>query len=447
MPASSARGSYDAAALDRHLARRDADVTDATWKGVPTSYRGPVNAIGRAGLSLRKGNLPLPVAVLKQSAMAVNRQWMSRFLSLSGAVIAPHGKTTMAPRLFQMQLEDGAWGMTAATAQQVAVFVEFGIERVILANQLVGAENIRLVLDILASRPRFDFYCLVDSPENARQLATAVADRGLDRPLQVLVEMGAAGGRTGVRTVGAALELARLIKSLGPALALRGIEAYEGVFGALAPPEKEQRVRAMLEDVRELATLCRDADLFEAGTVILTAGGTEFYDLAGFELSGGVPRRDHLVVIRSGCYLTHDDLAYKRAFQALLRRSPSLKAITPPMTAALEVWAAVQSRPEPGLALATLGKRDISFDFEMPVPLAWLRQGSQAAPEPLPDGHRVLRLNDQHAYLATPHDTPLQVGDQIGFGVAHVCTTFDKWKTLLLVDDAYDVTGAVRTFF
>ncbi len=128
-------------------------------------------------------------------------------------------------------------------------------------------------------------------------------------------------------------------------------------------------------------------------------------------------------------------------------RSETAREVGYPLQAALEVWAAVQSRPEPDLAFATLGKRDVSHDWDMPKPLKWLRPSAMNAPEPLPEGHSVVRLNDQHAYLKIPTQSPLRVGDLVGFGISHVCTTFDKWRCLLVVDDSYRVTGAVRTFF
>ncbi len=38
-------------------------------------------------------------------------------------------------------------------------------------------------------------------------------------------------------------------------------------------------------------------------------------------------------------------------------------------------------------------------------------------------------------------------GDRIGFGLSHPCTAFDKWRTVLLVDDAYCVRDHAHTFF
>ena len=97
--------------------------------------------------------------------------------------------------------------------------------------------------------------------------------------------------------------------------------------------------------------------------------------------------------------------------------------------------------------IAGLGKRDIGEDVARPTPLAWARPGADAAPLPLSEVHRVVRLDDQHAYLDVPAESSLQPGDLIGFGISHPCTTFDKWKLLYIVDDALVVTGSVRTYF
>ena len=56
-------------------------------------------------------------------------------------------------------------------------------------------------------------------------------------------------------------------------------------------------------------------------------------------------------------------------------------------------------------------------------------------------------LNDQHAYLDVPADSLIAVGDLVAFGTPHACTTFDKWRTIVLVDDEYAVQQVVRTYF
>jgi D-serine dehydratase len=107
----------------------------------------------------------------------------------------------------------------------------------------------------------------------------------------------------------------------------------------------------------------------------------------------------------------------------------------------------VQSRPEPQRALLGLGKRDASYDAGLPVPQLWFRQGVHEAPQRVPDGHRVVAMNDQHAYLDLPADSPLAVGDMIGLGISHPCLTFDKWQVIPVVDDSYNIVSAIRTFF
>jgi D-serine dehydratase len=416
-------------------------------KGVPNGVAPfPVEDVGSKGWNLLREDLPLPAAVLKTSAIDHNDQWMKAFLGRSGAVIAPHGKTTMSPALFRRQLDSGAWAITVATVHQLQVCRQMGLDRVILANQLIGRQAIRYVLDELEAHPEFEFYALVDSPAGVAMLAEAAAGRTLKAPINLLLEGGMAGGRSGCRDLEAAMAVARAVKAAGWPLRLVGVEGFEGLFaGSLEQAAADGR--RFVEFLVEIAQACVDEDLMAPGPVILSAGGSMFYDLVAEGFSAARLGRETQVVTRSGCYLTHDSGMYERSFEALLQRSPSLGAIGEGLRPALEVWGYVQSRPEAGKAICTVGRRDISSDVDMPTLLHWRRPGPDEPLRRPGPGHVVTGLNDQHAHLALPADSPLQVGDMVGFGVSHPCTTFDKWRLLYLVDDAYDVTGAVWTFF
>jgi D-serine dehydratase len=179
----------------------------------------------------------------------------------------------------------------------------------------------------------------------------------------------------------------------------------------------------------------------------LSAGGSAFFDLVvkKFAASGlSLPTR---IVLRSGCYLTQDSLMYTAAFQQMQARSASVAGLGTGLLPAIEVWAYVQSRPQEDLAIATLGKRDVSYD-ELPIPIAWFRPGgADDRPRTIPDSHRVTRLSDQHCFVSIATDSPLAVGDMIAFGISHPCLTFDKWRVLHLVDAGYNVTASVRTYF
>jgi D-serine dehydratase len=92
-----------------------------------------------------------------------------------------------------------------------------------------------------------------------------------------------------------------------------------------------------------------------------------------------------------------------------------------------------------------MGRRDLPTDAGPPTPLYRARSGQKA--ERLGDGYRVFETNDQHAFLRVPQDSALAVGDLVGCGVSHPCAAFDRWRTILVVDDDRNVVDAVRTFF
>ena len=419
---------------------------DVCIKGVPaTAAPLRLGDVGKLGWNVLKGDVPLPAAVIKRAALDHNSGWMRRFLEMTDAKIAPHGKTTMAPQLFAKQVADGAWGITVATVGQMMVGRRFGIGRVLLANQLVGRREIETVLQELRRDPAFDFYCLVDSLEGVRRLAEAARNAPPGRPLQVLLEGGFAGGRTGCRSPDEALAVARAVKATEPNLTLRGVEGFEGLLTGATPAEQDAKVAAFIDYLVEIARLCAAEKLFAPGHVILTAGGSAFFDLAATRLHNAVAPAGVEVVIRSGCYLTHDSRSYRDLVARLMERMPAAKSLGDGLKPALEVWAYVQSRPENGRVIATMGKRDVGFDITLPVLEQWSRAG--AHPQRADALGTVVALNDQHAHIEVPADAPFQVGDMLSFGVSHPCTTFDRWQLLYEVDADYNVIDAIRTFF
>ncbi|MGO4736245.1 alanine racemase [Bosea sp. 2KB_26] len=413
---------------------------DGLSKGLPPGMSAlRLGDIGTQGWNILAGDLPLPLAVIRESVLRRNSDWMSAFTAGNGLVIAPHGKTTMAPQLFDLQIADGAWAITVATIQQLQVCRHFGVRRVVLANQPVGRLEIAACLDAVMDEG-FALYCLADSVEGVGLLAEAArrAPPPSGNPLRILVEIGFMGGRTGARSRDEAIAVARAISG-ADGLQLAGFECFEGLHSVAAGADR------LLDDMIGVALAAESEGLLGADPMVLSAGGTSLFDRVGEKLNAASFARPIVKVLRSGCYLTHDSTAYANAFRRIVMET-SLTLPAGGLEPALEVWAYVQSRPERGRSLLTVGKRDISYDAGMPVPLHWFRHG-MSKPEPMPAAHTVLALNDQHCHLGTPEDSPLQVGDMVGFGIGHPCTTFDKWALLMLVDDNYGVRGGVRTFF
>jgi D-serine dehydratase len=278
-------------------------------------------------------------------------------------------------------------------------------------------------------------------------LAQATELRRAKRPIQVLLEGGFEGGRTGSRTTAEAMAVARAVAEAHPWLSLRGIEGYEGIISRQHPDDTTERIKSFLDFLIDLALKCERENLFAPETILLSAGGSSFYDLVVERFTQAGLHQDFLVLTRSGCYLTHDVGSYAQSFQQLLSRSHNAASLGTGLQAALEVWAYVQSRPEPSLVILTMGKRDCSYDSGMPVPLKWYRPAQPGKPQELGSEYVVTALNDQHAYLKIPHDSALRVGDMVACGISHPCTTFDKWRVLMVVNDDYDVLSAYPTFF
>jgi D-serine dehydratase len=411
-------------------------------KGLPITAPLRQGAIGVQGWNVLHADTSFPVAVLKTSALRHNLHWMRAFCERHGVVLAPHGKTTMSPQLFGAQLANGAWGITLANAVQVQVAYRFGVRRVLIANQLVARSDVRSVLQLLHDDPDFECIVLADSLAGVARLSEEVVAHPLTRPLPVLVELGLSGKRAGCRTLDEAMTVARAVEG-APGLQLAGFEGYEGLLSEVAAVE---------EFIGKLCALVLEADdegLFGGPEILISAGGSSYFDLVakGFQRLQGLSRPLR-PVLRSGCYLTSDHGMY----QGPLRELDAREGVAPGegLRPALEIWSVVQSRPEPDLAILTMGKRDASHDAGLPVPLFSHRPGP-GAPHPLPAGCEIVKMNDQHAYLRLPAGDPiidaLAVGDLVGCGISHPCTTFDRWPLLLAVDDDYAVRGALNTFF
>lgn len=401
--------------------------------------------VGRMGWNVLKGDLPFPLAVIRHSALKHNLQWMQSFVDQSGVKLCPHGKTTMSPQLFKLQLDAGAWGITVATGHQLRVCREFGIKRIFYANQLISGRDVEYVCDELKKDPDFEFFSLVDAVEQVALLERVARARFPGRPIQVLIEGGHPGGRAGCRTVEQALEVATAIHAASPYVALRGIEGFEGLLKGDA--EGETKVAGFLDFLLELAGACLDRGLFSPGPLLLTAGGSALYDMVVEKFGTSQVAREYEVVLRSGCYLTHDATMYARHFEDILRRSTLARDMGEGLRPALEIWGLVQSLPEPGKAIINVGKRDCSYDVELPVPSGVFRPSRDLAPSPLPPGYETTMLNDQHAHVRIPEPSILGIGDLVSFAIAHPCTTFDKWRYMHVVDDDYHVVECIRTFF
>ena len=393
--------------------------------------------IARRGWNLLREDLSLPAAVLYEDKVKHNLEWMRRFIEAYDVQLAPHGKTTMAPALFKMQLEAGAWGITLATAHQVRVAHAHGVRRVLMANQLVGRQNMAMIAGLLRD-PEFEFYCLVDSAELVEQLGAYFSQAGAQ--LRVLIELGVIGGRCGVRGDAQLRAVLDALSRWRGAIALSGIEIYEGVL------DSEAAIRDFLRRAVAVTREIAAEKLFQRSPALLTGAGSAWYDVVAEEFTAAKFDLPVEVVLRPGCYITHDAGNYRKAQERILASNPVARQMHEGLVTALHIWAYVQSIPEPEKAIMTMGRRDAAFDSGLPTPALRYRPGD-AAPKPAPPHWTVTKLMDQHAFVQIAPDDDLRVGDMIGFDISHPCLTFDKWRTIVMVNAKYDVVDVIETYF
>ncbi|MFF9675132.1 amino acid deaminase [Streptomyces eurythermus] len=379
------------------------------------------------------GGFTTPVLALSAERLAHNLALMETYTARHGLAFAPHGKTSMAPQLFHRQLEHGAWGITLALPHQVRVARAFGIRRVFLANELVDASALRWLAAELAADPEFRFIAYVDSVRGVELMDAALA--GAARPVDVVIELGAGeAARTGVRTEAEAGEVAAAVAAV-PTLRLVGVAGYEGEV----PKADPERVRSYLRRLVALAAGLDGAGRFgEADEIVVSAGGSAWFDAVA-DVFAGIPAlsRPVLKLLRSGAYVSHDDGHYHRLTP--FGRVPEEGALEP----AFRLWAQVVSRPTPEQAFANAGKRDAAYDLDLPTAQVVRRDGEERPAA----GITVTGLSDQHTWLRTGPEADVEVGDWIGFGLSHPCTSFDKWQLIPVAEADGTVVDYIRTFF
>ncbi|MGW9034711.1 alanine racemase [Streptomyces sp. NPDC055721] len=412
---------------------------DHRFKGLPPDAEGlTVGELAAQRRSLFTGGFTTPVLALSAESVEHNLRLLEVYAERHGLAFAPHGKTSMAPQLFDRQLEHGAWGITAAMPHQARVYRVHGVSRIFLANELVDAVALRWLAAELDADPDFRFVCYVDSVRGVELMDEALRAAGAARPVDVVVELAAgATGRTGVRTEA---ECAAVAAAVAAAATLRlvGVAGYEGTM----PDADADRVREWLHRLVGLAADFDKAGRFDPaiGEIVVSAGGSEWFDAVA-DVFEGIPELSLpvLKLLRSGAYVSHDDGQYRA--RTPFNRIPEEGALQP----AFRLWSQVVSRPTPEQAFTNAGKRDAAHDLHLPE--AQVVRDARTGEVRAAEGVTVTGLSDQHAWLRTAPGADVEVGDWVGMGLSHPCTSFDKWQLIPLVEADGTVVDYIRTYF
>ncbi len=416
------------------LARLAEERVDHRFKGLPPDADGlTVGELAAQRRNLFTDGFATPVLALSAERLEHNLDLMEAYAARHGLAFAPHGKTSMAPQLFERQIEHGAWGITLAVPHQVRVARAFGVRHVFLANELVDPAALRWIAAELAADPEFRLICYVDSVRGVDLMDAAL--RGSARPLDVVVELAAGeGARTGVRTEAECAAVADAVAGTDT-LRLVGVAGYEGEV----PQANPERVRAWLRRLVALAVDFDKAGRFQGlSEIVVSAGGSAWFDAVA-DVFAEIPGLSLpvLKLLRSGAYVSHDDGHYRKLTP--FNRIPEEGALEP----AFRLWTQVVSRPSAEQAFVNAGKRDAAYDLDLPFAQVIRRDGAERPAT----GVSVTALSDQHAWLRTTEEADLEVGDWVGLGLSHPCTSFDKWQLIPLAEADGTVVDYIRTFF
>ncbi|MFD5424659.1 alanine racemase [Streptomyces sp. NPDC127084] len=425
----------------RPLARLADERVDHRFKGLPPDAEGlTVGELAAQRRNLFDGGFTTPVLALSAESLEHNLALLETYAERHCLAFAPHGKTSMAPQLFERQLERGAWGITAAVPHQARVYRAYGVQRIFLANELVDEVALRWFAAELDRDPDFELVCYVDSVRGVELMDQALSAAGDGRrPLDVVVELAAGdGARTGARTEADCTAIAEAVTATRT-LRLVGVAGYEGEVLDATP----ERVRDWLGRLVSLAALLdKDGHFGDAEQIIVSAGGSAWFDTVA-EVFEQLPElsRPVLKLLRSGAYVSHDSGHYQRLTP--FNRVPAEGSLEP----AFRLWSQVVSRPTERQAFTNAGKRDAAYDLDLPDAQV-VRDARTGETRPA-DGITVTGLSDQHTWLRTEEGSAadLEVGDWVGMGLSHPCTSFDKWQLIPLVEADGTVVDYVRTFF
>jgi len=168
-------------------------------------------------------DLPTPALLIDLDAMESNLQKMAEFYRPKGKKLRPHGKMHKCPVIAKKQIELGAVGICAAKVSEAEVFVDAGIENVLITSPVVTKDKYERVLALARKSPGVQI--VVDQPSGVSGLDAAAVAAGVK--LSVFIDLNIGTDRTGVEPGKPALAVANAIAKASH-LRLAGVQAYGG---------------------------------------------------------------------------------------------------------------------------------------------------------------------------------------------------------------------------
>lgn len=338
-----------------------------------------------------------PALVLDLDAFERNLERMAAALRGSTVRLRAHSKSHKCPEIALRQVARGAVGICCQKVSEAAVFVDAGIQDVLVTNQLVGDAKLRHLAS-LARAARIGV--LVDHPQQVLALAAAALAHGVKLDVYVEVDVGA--NRCGVAPGDPAVQLALQIAAHA-SLHFAGLQCYQG---------PAQHFRAPADRATAIGIAAAAARLTQQA---IEACGIAVERITGAGTGSFVHERDSGVFneIQAGSYVFMD-----RDYGDNQRGAGDIA-----FEHALFVRTTVMSRTAALHAVVDAGLKASSIDSGMPG--VWQRSDL-----------RYIKASDEHGVLVNADATDcaaLSLGDRLMLVPGHCDPTVNLYDELVCV--------------
>jgi D-serine deaminase-like pyridoxal phosphate-dependent protein len=238
-----------------------------------------------------RSSVPTPALVIDLRALERNVAAMAALAAQWGVHLRPHAKSHKCVAIARRQIAAGAVGVSCATLDEVAAMVAGGVAGLLLTSPLAGEPKFSQLEGLLRRDP--SIMVVVDDPAAILTL-DAISNR-LGTRLRVLVDFDVGQRRTGCRTVGESVALAKAIRTTA-GLEFGGIQAYAGHIQHIADQEARRSAVAGVADQVRILRAALEREQLEPQ--IVTGAGT---GSAEFDGPGGV-----YTELQAGSYIFMD---------------------------------------------------------------------------------------------------------------------------------------------
>lgn len=333
-------------------------------------------------------NIDTPALLVDVNVLNKNINAMKDLLDGSKLFLRPHYKSHKCAALAQLQIKNGAKGMTCAKLSEAIDLADCGIEDILIANQITDEKKIRRLAD-LAGNCRLTV--CVDNKDNIKKLSDAAKNSGTT--IHCLVEYEIGMNRCGVTTYEEVLQLALEI-SAKDNLTFEGLQVYAGHISHVE--SYEERCRLTKENHKKIKELKEYIEKNNVNVNVISGGST---GTANIKADEGLYNE-----LQAGSYMFMD---------------ATYKNLNLPFKNSLFILTTVVSCRD-GLAVVDAGVKTCGVD--------------QGMPEIFENEAEEIVASEEHFQLHGLKNA-VNVGDKILLVPGHCCSTVNLFDKIYLVDN------------